>query len=445
MLRPLKIVNKAYFCRKSLFTMSVSNTPLAERMRPSTLDQYIGQHHLVGPDGIFRRFISSGNVPSFILWGPPGVGKTTLAGIIAKTLDRPFFVLSAVNSGVKDVREAIDRAAKSRFFNTPSPFLFIDEIHRFNKSQQDSLLGAVEQGIVTLIGATTENPSFEVITPLLSRCQVYTLRSLEAPDLNTLLTRTIAEDYILRERTFVVEETTALFRFSGGDARKLLNIIEMMSGAADAEILINDKMVTLCLQQSISVYDKNGEEHYDVISAFIKSVRGSDPNAALYYLARMLSGGEDPKFIARRLVILASEDVGLANPNALLLANACFDTVNNIGMPEARIPLAEATIYVATSPKSNSAYEAINAAMAFVAKDGYRPVPLHLRNAPTSLMKDLGYGDNYKYAHSFPGNFVDQEFLPEGLEGTGFYRPQSNAKERDIENKMRQQWGKYFD
>ena len=422
-----------------------SNIPLAERVRPRTMDEYIGQAHLVGPGGVFRKFIETGNVPSFILWGPPGVGKTTLAKLVATSLDRKFFTLSAINSGVKDVREVIEQARKSQFFNTPSPFLFIDEIHRFNKSQQDSLLGAVEQGIITLIGATTENPSFEVISPLLSRCQVYVLRALEDPDLRILLERAVATDAILRERKIAVEETEALFRFSGGDARKLLNILDILSNATTGEIVISDKNVTECLQQNIALYDKNGEQHYDVISAFIKSVRGSDPNAAVYYLARMLAGGEDPKFIARRLVILAAEDIGLANPNGLLLANACFDTVHKIGMPEARIPLAEATIYLATSPKSNSAYMAIDAATAAVNRDtANRPVPLHLRNAPTKLMKNLGYSDNYKYAHSYGGNFADLEFMPEGLEGRRFYEPGDNPKEQELEKRIKTLWkGKY--
>ena len=400
------------------------SAPLAERLRPRSLDDYIGQSHLVGENGVFRRFLESGNVPSFILWGPPGVGKTSLAKLVAASLERPFFTLSAINSGVKDVREVIDSARRQQFFNSASPFLFIDEIHRFNKSQQDSLLGAVEQGIVTLIGATTENPSFEVISPLLSRCQVYVLKALEDNELQTLLDRALTQDSELRERDIRVEQTTALFRFSGGDARKLLNILDIITGALEDPIVINDQTVTDCLQQNIALYDKNGEQHYDVISAFIKSVRGSDPNAAIYYLARMLAGGEEPRFIARRLVILASEDIGLANPNALLLANACFDTVHKIGMPEARITLAETTIYLATSPKSNSAYAAINAALAQVEHDTTnRPIPLHIRNAPTKLMKSLDYGRDYKYAHDYAGSFVEQEFLPEGLEGTRFYTP----------------------
>lgn len=422
-----------------------SNIPLAERLRPHTLDEYIGQAHLVGPQGVFRKFLETGNVPSFILWGPPGVGKTTLARLVATALERKLFTLSAVTSGVKEVREVIEQARKSRFFNAPSPFLFIDEIHRFNKSQQDSLLGAVEQGVITLIGATTENPSFEVISPLLSRCQVYVLKAMESADLQLLLDRAIATDPILKERGVKVIETEALFRFSGGDARKLLNIIDILCNATEGEIVISDQQVTDCLQQNIALYDKNGEQHYDVISAFIKSVRGSDPNAAIYYLARMLSGGEDPKFIARRLVILASEDIGLANPNGLLLANACFDTVHKIGMPEARIPLAEATIYLATSPKSNSAYMAINTALQQVAHDTTdRPIPLHLRNAPTKLMKELGYSDNYKYAHDYAGNFTEQEFMPAGLEGKRFYEPGDNAKERELSQRIQMLWkGKY--
>ncbi len=422
------------------------SAPLAERLRPRSLDEYIGQSHLVGENGVFRRFLESGNVPSFILWGPPGVGKTSLAKLVAASLERPFFTLSAINSGVKDVREVIDSARRQQFFNSASPFLFIDEIHRFNKSQQDSLLGAVEQGIVTLIGATTENPSFEVISPLLSRCQVYVLKAMEESELQTLLDRALTQDIELRERDIRVEQTTALFRFSGGDARKLLNILDIITGALEDPIVINDQTVTDCLQQNIALYDKNGEQHYDVISAFIKSVRGSDPNAAIYYLARMLAGGEEPRFIARRLVILASEDIGLANPNALLLANACFDTVHKIGMPEARITLAETTIYLATSPKSNSAYAAINAALAQVEHDTTnRPVPLHIRNAPTKLMKSLDYGRDYKYAHDYAGSFVEQEFQPEGLEGTRFYTPnEQNPTEAKIAERIRTLWkGKY--
>ena len=418
------------------------SAPLAERLRPRTIEEYIGQEHLAGPNGVFRKFFETGNVPSFILWGPPGVGKTTLAKIVATQLERPFFTLSAVTSGVKEVREVIESARKQQFFDRKPPFLFIDEIHRFNKSQQDSLLGAVEQGVVTLIGATTENPSFEVISPLLSRCQVYILKSLEDKDLQTLLDRALKTDTELRERKIEVGETAALFRFAGGDARKLLTILDIVVGATDGKVVITDRYVTDCLQQNIALYDKNGEQHYDVISAFIKSVRGSDPNAAIYYLARMLAGGEEPRFIARRLVILASEDIGLANPNALLLANACFDTVHKIGMPEARITLAEATIYLATSPKSNSAYMAIGKALAQVEHDTTnRPVPLHLRNAPTKLMSGAGYGKGYKYAHDYEGHFADLEFLPEGLSGTKFYEPDTqNAAETKIAERIAQLW-----
>lgn len=403
----------------------MSLAPLAERLRPQTLEEYIGQKHLVGEEGVIRRFVESGNIPSFILWGPPGVGKTTLAKLVALALGRQMFTLSAIASGVKEVREVIEAAKKSRFFNSGAPILFIDEIHRFNKAQQDSLLGAVEQGVFTLIGATTENPSFEVITPLLSRCQVYVLKAMNDEELQTLLDRAITTDKVLLERGMKVEQTHALFEFSGGDARKLLNILDIMAGASEGEIVINDQRVTDCLQQNIALYDKGGEQHYDIISAFIKSIRGSDPDAAIYYLARMLAGGEDVKFIARRLVISASEDIGLANPNALLLANACFDAVHKLGMPEARIPLAEATVYLATSPKSNSAYMAINEALRVVERDTTnRPVPLHLRNAPTKLMDSLGYGKGYKYAHDYEGNWVEQEFMPAGLEGKRFYTPQ---------------------
>lgn len=422
------------------------SAPLPERLRPTTLDDYVGQEHLVGRNGVFRKFFETGNVPSFILWGPPGVGKTTLAKIVATQLDRPFFTLSAVTSGVREVREVIESARKSRFFDQRPPFLFIDEIHRFNKSQQDSLLGAVEQGVVTLIGATTENPSFEVIPPLLSRCQVYILKAQEDDDLRKLLDRALTTDPELKARTIEVVETGALFRFAGGDARKLLNILDIIVGATEGKVTITDRYVTDCLQQNIALYDKNGEQHYDVISAFIKSVRGSDPNAAIYYLARMLAGGEEPRFIARRLVILAAEDIGLANPNALLLANACFDTVHKIGMPEARIPLAEATIYLATSPKSNTAYAAINKALALVERDtANRPVPLHLRNAPTRLMDKAGYGKGYKYAHDYAGHFAELEFLPESLSGTRFYEPDTqNAAEAKIAERIAQLWkGKY--
>ena len=421
----------------------MAQQPLAERLRPQGLDDYIGQKHLVGDNGVFRKFIASGSVPSFILWGPPGVGKTTLAKIVATALERPFYTLSAVTSGVKDVREVIEKAKNQHLFNARPAFLFIDEIHRFNKAQQDSLLGAVEQGIVTLIGATTENPSFEVISPLLSRCQVYVLKPMDDSELNTLLERALKTDKELIKRNIEVRETEALFRFSGGDARKLLNILDIIVGSSEGDIIIDDERVTECLQQNIALYDKSGEQHYDVISAFIKSVRGSDPNAAIYYLARMLAGGEEPRFIARRLVILASEDIGLANPNALLLANACFDTVHKIGMPEARITLAETTIYLATSPKSNSAYAAINKALAMVEHDTTnRPVPLHLRNAPTKLMGDMGYGADYKYAHDFAGNFVRQEFLPESLSGTRFYTPnEGNAHEKKIAENIKALWG----
>ncbi len=417
--------------------------PLAERLRPQKLDDYIGQEHLVGRDGVFRRFIESKNIPSFILWGPPGVGKTTLAKIVAAELGRPFYTLSAVTSGVKEVREVIETAKRQQFFNSATPLLFIDEIHRFNKSQQDSLLGAVEKGEVVLIGATTENPSFEVITPLLSRCQVYILKSMGDEQLQELLNRALTTDEELKKRNIVVEQTEALFGFAGGDARKLLNILDIIVSASDGDIVLNNQTVTDALQQNIALYDKNGEQHYDVISAFIKSVRGSDPNAAIYYLARMLAGGEEPRFIARRLVILASEDIGLANPNALLLANACFDTVHKIGMPEARITLAETTIYLATSPKSNSAYAAINEALAFVSKDNQlRPVPLHLRNAVTDLMKKEGYGAEYKYAHDFDGGFVNQEFMPDTLAGKQFYHPTtSNPTEQKIAARMAELWG----
>lgn len=413
--------------------------PLAERMRPRRLEDYCGQQHLVAPGAVLQRMIESKRLTSFILWGPPGVGKTTLARIIANTLEVPFFTLSAVTSGVKDVREVIDRARQSTFFNTARPILFIDEIHRFSKSQQDSLLGAVEEGIVTLIGATTENPSFEVITPLLSRMQVYTLRPLSDDDLLSLAHRAIEKDSELKQATWTFEQTAALLQYAGGDARKMLNILELLYASADADgiITVNDKSVTERLQQNPVQYDKDGEMHYDIISAFIKSIRGSDPDAALYWLARMIAGGEDPKFIARRLVISASEDIGLANPNALLLANACFDTLQKIGWPEGRIPLAETTVYLATSPKSNSAYLAIDEALAYVQQTGNLPVPLHLRNSPTKLMKQLGYGVEYKYAHDYPNHYVEQQYLPDAAVGTHFWHPQPNPMEYNQTDRWR--------
>lgn len=416
-------------------------------MRPHSLSDYVGQRHLVGEGCILRNMIESGNISSFILWGPPGVGKTTLARIIADTLDRDFYTLSAVSAGVKDVRDVIDNAkSKSLFAHAAAPILFIDEIHRFNKAQQDALLGAVEAGTVILIGATTENPSFEVITPLLSRCQVYVLKSLEVEDLNTLLERAVSTDELLKEKEIKISETDALFRQSGGDARKLLNILEIVvdSYAGRTPVIIDNKVVTECLQENIAIYDKDGEMHYDIISAFIKSIRGSDPNAAVYYLARMLDGGEDPLFIARRLCLSASEDVGLANPNALLLANATFQVVNQIGMPEARIPLAECTVYLASSPKSNASYLAVEKALATAREDKARPVPLYLRNAPTKLMEELGYSDGYRYAHDYPGHFVDLEFLPEGLEGTVFYEPQANRHEDVLKAYLESCWPKYY-
>lgn len=415
--------------------------PLAERLRPRTLDEYIGQKHLVGEGAILRKMIESGRVPSFLLWGPPGVGKTTLAQIIANTLDTPFYTLSAINSGVKDVREVIEKAKNSQFFNTKSPILFIDEIHRFSKSQQDSLLGAVETGVITLIGATTENPSFEVIRPLLSRCQVYVLQSLDKEDLIELANRAITQDLILKERNIELKETNALLRFSGGDARKLLNILDLVINADISDkVVITDQLVTERLQENPAAYDKGGEMHYDIISAFIKSIRGSDPDAAIYWLARMVAGGEDPKFIARRLMISAAEDIGLANPNALLLANACFDALHKIGWPEGRIVLAETTVYLATSPKSNSAYMAIDEAIARVNETGNLPVPLHLRNAPTKLMKELDYGKNYKYAHSFENNFVEQDYVPNEIKGHQFWKPQQNAAENKIVEWLRKLW-----
>ncbi len=421
--------------------------PLAERMRPKTLDDYIGQKHLVGEGAVLRRMIDSGRISSFILWGPPGVGKTTLAQIIANRLETPFYTLSAVTSGVKDVRDVIEKARSNRFFSQQSPILFIDEIHRFSKSQQDSLLGAVETGTVTLIGATTENPSFEVIRPLLSRCQLYVLKSLEKEDLLELLHHAVEKDVILREKHIELQETDAMLRYSGGDARKLLNILELVVEAEGdtGDIVITDEKVMERLQQNPLAYDKGGEMHYDIISAFIKSIRGSDPDGALYWLARMVEGGEDPAFIARRLVISAAEDIGLANPNALLLANAAFDAVMKIGWPEGRIPLAEATVYLATSPKSNSAYEGIGTALSLVQQTGNLPVPLHLRNAPTKLMKQLGYGKDYKYAHAYKGNFVQQQFLPDDVQNQRIWHAQDNPAEAKLKDRMVQLWGERFE
>ena len=421
--------------------------PLPERMRPQDLDGYVGQRHLIGKGCILRNMIESGSLSSFILWGPPGVGKTTLSRIVARSLGREFYTLSAVSAGVKDVREIIDKARSSSLFSSgAAPILFIDEIHRFNKSQQDALLGAVEDGTIVLIGATTENPSFEVITPLLSRCQVFVLKSLEKYDLQILLDRALKTDEILKHREIEIVETDALFRYAAGDARKLLNILEIVTGAfpGDAPLSIDNKSVTSCLQENIAIYDKGGEMHYDVISAFIKSVRGSDPNAAVYYLARMLAGGEDPLFIARRLCILAAEDVGLANPNALLLANATFQIVHTIGMPEARIPLAECTIYLASSAKSNSAYMAINEALAMAKDSQMASVPLYLRNAPTQLMEELGYADGYKYAHDYPGHFADLEFMPSELKGYKFYEPAENKQEDGLRARLETLWPKYY-
>jgi putative ATPase len=420
--------------------------PLAERLRPRTLDDYIGQKHLVGEGAVLRKMIDAGRISSFILWGPPGVGKTTLAQIIANKLQTPFYTLSAVTSGVKDVRDVIERAQKGRFFNEASPILFIDEIHRFSKSQQDSLLGAVEKGVVTLIGATTENPSFEVIRPLLSRCQLYVLKSLEKDDLLELLQRALTQDVFLKERHIELKETGAMLRYSGGDARKLLNILELVvetSGDGDCEI--TDAFVEQCLQQNPLAYDKDGEMHYDIISAFIKSIRGSDPDAALYWMARMIEGGEDPQFIARRLVISAAEDIGLANPNALLLANAAFDAVMKIGWPEGRIPLAECAVYLATSPKSNSAYLGIDAALGIVQNTGNQPVPLHLRNAPTKLMKDLGYHDGYQYPHDFPGHFTPQQYMPDALKNVRIWHGQHSPAEEKLYERMVNYWGKRFE
>ena len=422
----------------------MENKPLAERMRPKSLEDYIGQQHLVGPGKVLRKMIDSGVVSSFILWGPPGVGKTTLAMIIAEQLKRPFYVLSAVSSGVKDVREVIQKAEGQRFFNTPNPILFIDEIHRFSKAQQDSLLAAVEKGTVTLIGATTENPSFEVISPLLSRCQVYVLKSQEKKDLEDLIDRAVAKDYYLSKRNITVKEKEAMISYSGGDARKLLNILELVvNGLGEGDIVIDNEAVHRELHENPLMYDKDGEQHYDIVSAMIKSIRGGDPNAAVYWMARMLQGGEDPKFIARRLIISAAEDIGLANPNAILFANTCFEVMHKIGMPEARIPLSECVIYLATSPKSNSAYLAIDAAIATVKQTGNSPVPLHLRNAPTKLMKDLNYGQDYKYPHDYPGNFVEQPYLPEELKDKKFYQPQQNAQEVKILERLKAWWRKY--
>ena len=421
--------------------------PLAERLRPNSLEEYVGQQHIIGKGAPLRRIIESKHgIPSFILWGPPGVGKTTLATIISHTIDVPFYTLSAVTSGVKEVREVIDKATKERFFSNSAPILFIDEIHRFSKSQQDSLLGAVEKGVVTLIGATTENPSFEVIRPLLSRCQTYILQPLSKNDLEALLQRAITEDVELQQRNIELRETDALLHFSGGDARKLLNVLELVIDAfeGDDKVIITNDFVKQCLQQNPLAYDKGGEMHYDIISAFIKSIRGSDPDAAIYWLARMISAGEDPKFIARRLVISASEDIGLANPNALLLANAAFDAVQKIGWPEGRIPLAEATIYLATSPKSNSAYLAINKALEIVNETGNQPVPLHLRNAPTTLMKEVGYGDGYKYSHDYPNNFVEQQYMPDALLGMRLWQAQHSSNEEKLYQQMVKCWGDRF-
>jgi putative ATPase len=425
-----------------------SNQPLADRLRPRSLDEFVGQDHLVGHDGVLRKVIESGNVPSFILWGPPGVGKTTLARIVAVKLGRSFFQLSAVNSGVKEVRDTIDKARSQQFFGVPNPILFIDEIHRFNKSQQDSLLGAVEQGILTLIGATTENPSFEVISPLLSRCQVYVLKPLDDETLKSLVDKSLTSDHYLSQYKIRINEYEALIRISGGDARKLYNALELTvsleAEKGNDEIIITDDLVLSHVQQNLALYDKNGEQHYDIISAFIKSLRGSDPNAAVYWLARMVEGGEDVKFIARRMVILAAEDIGMANPNALLLAQACFDAVNLVGWPESRIILSETAVYLATSPKSNASYMAVEKAIGAVHEHGDLPVPLHLRNAPTRLMKDLGYHKGYKYAHDYESSFVEDNYLPEDLSGTIFYDPGNNARENEIRKQLAARWQKIY-
>jgi len=420
------------------------NKPLAERLRPKSLEEYVGQSHLVGPEGVLKRVIDSGQVPSFIMWGPPGVGKTTLAFIISQTLERPFYSLSAINSGVKDIRETIAKAKSKQFFNRANPILFIDEIHRFSKSQQDALLGAVEQGVVTLIGATTENPSFEVISALLSRAQVYILKHLSRDELVRILDHALATDEYLKKQSIEIKEYDALLQYSGGDARKLLNVLEIVIHANTDNKVIDDALVQEIIQENIVLYDKAGDQHYDVISAFIKSIRGSDPNAAVYYLARMLAGGEDIKFIGRRLLILASEDIGLANPNALLMANSAMQAIQSVGMPEARILLSQATIYLANSPKSNSAYMAINQAMALVKETGHLPVPLALRNAQTGLMKKAGYGAGYKYSHDFPGNFVEQEFLPNEIKGRTLYQPSQNPSEQRTAEELRKKWKKYY-